>query len=185
MKQALALTLIASALSLPVAAHAQSFYVGGNIGSAKAKVNSTSQTADDSGAGFKVYGGYQLTPNFGAEVGYSKLGNTDASYKGVKGAHIKPHALYAAATATMPLSDQFSLFGKVGLSANRNKFEQPGGKLTDKYSKNGIMFGVGAAYNITPALALVAEYENYGKVQNNNLATVKADMFSAGLRYKF
>ena len=47
------------------------------------------------------------------------------------------------------------------------------------------MFGVGAAYSVTSALAIVAEYENFGKVLDKNEADTKAQMVSVGLRYKF
>jgi OOP family OmpA-OmpF porin len=47
------------------------------------------------------------------------------------------------------------------------------------------MFGVGAEFNFTKNVSMVAEYENFGKVIDENEANTKAQMVSVGLRYKF
>lgn len=184
MKQALFIALLAS-LAAPVAAQADDLYGGVNLGGARGRIDSNNAQSSSTNAGFKLYGGYQITPMFGAEAGYAYLGKGNVSVNGVDGGHLKPHALYAAGTATLPLNKDFALFAKLGVSANRTTIDMPAGQASVKSSKTSAMFGLGASYTITPALALVAEYENYGKTQNTQLASVKADMLSVGLRYKF
>ncbi|MFM9436576.1 OmpA-OmpF porin, OOP family [Janthinobacterium sp. CG_23.3] len=185
MKQALSIALLAAALTIPFAAQAQSAYAGASVGGVGLNIDSHDKTSSGNNFGGKLYGGYQFNPTFGVEAGYAILGDHDASVNGVDGAHIMPSALYVAGTATMPVSEQFSVFGKVGVTANRNRFELPGGIQTLKYRNNSPLFGVGASYNFTPTLALVAEYEHFGKVQSADRTTIKAQMLSAGLRYKF
>ncbi len=185
MKQAFSIALLACALTAPLAAQAQSAYAGASLGGIGLDIDSNDKTSNGHNYGTKLYGGYQLNPTFGVEAGYAVLGKHDASVNGVDGAHIKPAALYVAATATLPVSEQFAVFGKVGVSANRTTLELPGGKQERNYRNNSPMFGIGASYNFTPTLALVAEYEHFGKVQSADQTTIKAQMLSAGLRYKF
>jgi len=185
MKALSLIALLGCALALPVAAQADNLYVGASLGGARGRIDSNGNQSSATNTGFTLYGGYQFNPTFGAEAGYAYLGNADASYNGVDGAHIKPHALYAAATATLPLSTDFALFAKAGVAFNHTRFEMPGGNQTLDNGNTTPMFGVGARFNITPAMALVAEYDNYGKVQREDFAHIKADMISFGLRYAF
>lgn len=184
MKPALIIALIA-ALGAPFAAQAENAYVGASAAAVKLRIDSNNHKSHGNDAGFKVFGGYQFNQTFGAEAGLAALGDHDVSVSGIDGGHIKPSALYLAATATMPLANRFSVFAKAGVSRNRNTFDLPGGMQSHKYNNTAPLLGLGASYSITPALALVAEYENFGKVQDSGNTKVKAEMLSAGLRYKF
>ncbi|MBW8723214.1 MAG: outer membrane beta-barrel protein [Polaromonas sp.] len=121
-------------------------------------------TDGDSSKGmYKLYGGYQITPNWGVELQYSDLGNRDVVARTAAGAPIVTGSLklsqYSiAGTGTLPLGRDFSLFGKLGVSKNRGKITILGqGNSGDKSS---LMAGVGVAYNITPALAVRLEYSS-------------------------
>ena len=185
MKPALTLALIAAALGAPFAAQAENTYVGASVGAVQLRIDSENHKSHGNDAGFKVFGGYQFNQTFGAEAGLAALGDHGVSVNGVDGGHIKPSALYLAATASKSLTSELSLFGKAGVSRNRSRFELPGGTQTLKHNNTALLLGVGANYQFTPALALVAEYENFGKVQDSGNTKVKADMLSVGLRYKF
>ncbi len=185
MKPTLIIALFAAALGAPFSAQAENAYVGASAGAIDLRIDSNNHKSHGNDAGFKVFGGYQFNQTFGAEAGLAALGDHDVSVSGVDGGHIKPSALYLAATATMPLTKEFSVFAKAGVSRNRSTFDLPGGTQRHKYNITTPLLGLGASYNITPALALVAEYENFGKVQDSGNTKVKAQMLSAGLRYKF
>lgn len=191
MKQKLLVALLGTALALPMAVQAQGAYVGVNVGRAEQKLSIDEVgSIKENSTGFKLYGGVDFTKNFGLELGYAVLGKLEESATdGVDTASfsMKPRAFYVAATGTIPLNDQFSFFGKAGLSANRTKISASFNDQSDSdtESETSLMFGIGAAYNFTKNLALVAEYENYGKVLKDDGADLKANMLSLGLRYKF
>jgi OOP family OmpA-OmpF porin len=191
MKKQVLVTLLGAALALPLAAQAEGGYIGANIGRAEQK-----WSVDDAGSmkdedtSFKLYGGVNFTKNFGVEVGYVYFGEFSASgTDGLNSASIssKPTSLYLAATGTLPLNDQFSLFAKAGVSANSTKLRATlnGFSVSGTEDDTSAMFGIGAAYNFTKNVALVAEYENFGKVFKEDGLNLKADLISIGLRYKF
>jgi OOP family OmpA-OmpF porin len=179
MKKQVLVAILGSALALPLAAQAEGGYVGVNVGSAKTKESFDGISRSEKNTGYKLYGGFDFTKNFGAEIGYVDFGKVSdpiGSYK--------TRAFYAAATGTLPLNEQFSLLAKVGVTANRLKWNENGGDSGTEKNTNA-MFGVGAAYNFTKNLSVVAEYENFGKAVDEADGNVKVDLFSVGLRYKF
>jgi OOP family OmpA-OmpF porin len=183
MKKVALIATIAS-LAIPFAAHAEGSYLGVNVGSAKQKysVNGNSGSARDTAA--KIYGGYNFDKNFGIEAGYADFGNAQKTFAGGTTVNAKSHAFYVAGTATAPINDQFAVFAKLGVTANRSKISSSLGDNTTKNNTDAII-GVGASYAITKELSAVAEYENFGKVAKGNGGDVKAEMYSVGLRYKF
>lgn len=191
MKKQLLVVLLGTALAAPIAAYAEGAYVGFNAGRAEQKVSIEEGSLKDNKTGYKLYGGFGFNQNFGVEAGYVHFGKLSASgTNGVDTASIssKPQALYVAATGTLPLNDQFSLFAKLGVSFNRTKVSTvlngvPDGSGTE--NRTTALLGIGAAYNFTKNLALVAEYEDFGKVIKEDGVDLKANLLSIGLRYKF
>lgn len=106
--------------------------------------------------GFKPTLGYQLTPRFAVESAYADMGSN----------HLN---LNVAGLGLVPMSDQFSLFGKVGytLVGVRPAIDLGGLTLTASPEKSGTGTGMGASmglglggiYQISPKLGLRAEYE--------------------------
>ena len=96
-------------------------------------------------------------------------------------------AIYAAATGTLPLNAEFSLFAKVGVTQNHTKAKLNliGFSASESKNKTAALFGIGAAYNFNKNLSAVAEYENFGKTMSQDGMKLKADLLSIGLRYKF
>ncbi|MFJ7567609.1 outer membrane protein [Herminiimonas sp. NPDC097707] len=191
MKKQLLLALLGTALTVPLAAYAEGAYVGVNVGRAEQKVSIAEGSLKDHTTGYKLYGGYGFNQNFGVEGGYVDFGKGSASVTnaGVTSTiSAKPRSFYLAATGTLPLNEQFSLFAKLGVSFNRTKihFEDTTGD-SENSSKNRTtaLIGIGAAYNFTKNLALVAEYEDFGKVLKEDGVDLKANLLSIGLRYKF
>ena len=121
------LLCIGAGAALASSAYAQG-YVGIGVGQGNASLPSVSTTvlglaftgaSDKSSAtAYKLYGGYQFTPNWGLEAGYNDLGNKYSVAGSLGGtpynATYKMDNWYVAATGTLPLQGGFSLLGKIG-----------------------------------------------------------------------
>ncbi len=167
-------------------------YVGLGIGSASL----TGLEGTESGVTFsggnsaktsvKIFGGYQITPMWGVEAQYATLGKRElvGSFNNsvVFTESFKVSQFSIAATGTLPLTNSFALIGKLGASANSAKF------AGESESATSLMYGIGVSYKITPAIAVRAEYEDFGKISKEsgvNNSSVKAKNFSLGLQYSF
>ncbi len=121
---------------------AAQMYVGAGAGAAK------TNTHEDS---WKLYGGYQFNPTWGAELGYNDLG----SYRG---GDIESWTL--AGTGTLPLNAQWSLLAKLGAAFNRPTF-------AGASDHTGVLVGLGVGYSINRNLGLRLEYEDFGKLSDS------------------
>lgn len=156
--------------------------LGGAIGQSNARMpNSVGDSSDTS---YKAFGGYQFSPNVGAEVGYNNLGKDFTMTVPGGVATGKLTNWYGAAVGTIPLGSGFSLLGKLGLARNEADFGGAG-----KDTRTGLMMGVGAEYAISPTLSARLEYEDYGKFTDGGFAgnggSIKADSVNLGLKARF
>jgi OmpA-OmpF porin, OOP family len=164
-------------------------YVGGAIGAfGAAATNGTlkeSNSGSKNGSGAKLFAGYQLTENFGAELGFIRsstlkrsliVGNTNVEQKG------SVNALYLAGTGRFAIGEQFALTGKLGLA--RGKFSGTNVLPTASAitgSGTGLLASVGAEYRLTTKLAATIEYDYLPKTSNR----LKSAMISAGVKVTF
>jgi OmpA-OmpF porin, OOP family len=190
----LAGAIAAAFVAMPASAQ---WYVGGGVGSSKINGADGVVTplmitgADSNKASVKIYGGYQFTPNWGVEAQYADLGNRDFAIRNLAGVQLATGSLKAtqfsiAGTGTLPLSSNFSLFGKLGISSNHGKIAAVG--VADRGTKTSPLVGVGVAYNFNPKLAVRLEYEDFGKFSNDGGASggaIRANNFGLSLQYAF
>lgn len=167
---------------------AAQFYVGASAGWSDYKsgnaVNLTNGSVDGEDTGFKVFGGYQFSRNFGLEVSYLDFGK--ATYSGLSGGtpltggQAATDGLNFSAVGTLPLTPQFDLFGKVGIMNWETKASFVVGSTpgTQRDDGNDLTYGIGVAYNFTPNLALRAEWERFKAVDD-------IDLMSIGVAFKF
>lgn len=183
MKKNMLIALVAAAVLAPVAAQAES-YLGANAGRSDLKLSVDGIGSEkDHDTAFKIYGGYQFNPVFGIEAGYADLGKAEVSAAGITVSG-RPKSIYLAATGTLPLNDRFALFGKVGAASSRTTVKATG-DLDSKEKNTTALLGVGASFAITPSVLAVAEYENFGKVIDEDGGNLKANVLSLGIRVKF
>lgn len=146
-------------------------YVGGNVGySAATGLNDDSINKDD-GASYSVFGGYQLTDNVAAEIGYTKLPKL-----GTDGATAKSDMWTVQGVFSTPVAQDVSVFGKAGLAFGQMK---AGGEKIDGVSP---VVGFGAEYAFAPNLSAVGEVSyvhDFGGASHGNMTT------SLGLKYRF
>ena len=181
MKKNILIALIAAAAIAPVAAQAES-YVGNSIGRGEQKL-SGDFSAKDHATTYKFFGGYQFSTNFGIEAGWADLGKMEVSGGG-DSFSTHPRSLYVAATGTYPLAEGFALTGKIGAARTRTTLSVTG-EGDEKESKTALLLGVGGTYAITPTVQAVVEYEHFGKIIDEDGASLKANVLSVGVRFKF
>ncbi len=206
-----ALAVTAGAL-IASSAHAQ-FYLGGGVGRGhvslpgvteqEAGVTVTGSAGRTSDTTYKLYGGYQLTSNWGVELGYNDLGNKYSVNVGVIAgtaafnatANGKVSNWYVAGTGTLPLGNGFSLLGKLGLVRNHSAADDVciSGFCTSPPSSDRTqrLLGVGVAYALNDRLALRFEYEDFGKVSKEDFwetggsGAIEANAWNLSLKYAF
>ena len=163
---------------------------------------------DDSGLGWKLFGGYNFNQYFGAEFAYVDLGEVEAGVSrdqarkngialdavNISGA-IEGYTL--AGVVRYPVSRQFEIFAKAGafswrVDANLDQGFFDGRRTYERgspsYKGISYVFGFGAEYDITENLSLRAEWERYGydfdkdKIKKTD---GDVDFFSAAVVYAF
>jgi OOP family OmpA-OmpF porin len=140
------------------------FYGGLNLGASRL------DKSDDHGSVFKLYGGYQLTENFGIEGGFLRLGNVENATQSAKA-----RAFYTGGTARWQFGDRFSVNGLLGVAQR-----QVSGDIdTDN---TAVIVGFGAQYRLTPRLELTASLDHLADVTEESAST---DLVTAGIVYRF
>jgi len=175
-----------AAISCNVALADPASYVSASIGSAEQKLSDSGLTFSDSDTAFQIAAGYRYTPNFGAEVGYTHFGTGTISVSGAS-VSAKPQSVYLAATGAWNATPEFALTGKLGIARTSTKVESrdAGFFESETEKKTSLVYGVGVSYAITPMVAAIADYQNFGKIVDRDGGTLKAHVVSAGVRVSF
>jgi OOP family OmpA-OmpF porin len=148
-------TLMAGALLAAglASAHAEGLYIGGGIGTPDyhSSINGIGGGGgNNSGTGVKLYGGYQLTPNFAIEGGAFNLGRTDDA-TGIA----KTRGIYADGVGSYEFAPKWSVLGSVGVADAR--FTTTNGDD----SSPALKLGAGVQYDLTHQTALRLQYDHY------------------------
>ena len=172
------------------------FYAGASFGQTKAKsvcngVVAAGLSCDDSDTAGRIFGGYQFNRNFALELAYAELGKVNAS--GVvatvpQSGNWKARSWDMMAVGIMPLSEQFSLLGKLGVALWRldSTLTPTGiGSVQQSPSGTSATYAVGGQYDFTQRVGMRVEWQKYKDIGND--AGVKSDVavFSLGALYKF
>ncbi len=186
-----------AALSVHAQVHAQAStakevigpYIGAAFGAAfgnREIDDSNSSNDEHAGRGAKLFGGYQLTENFGVQAGYVRMRDLNQN-TGTGATLVKQtatgHSAYGAGTARLPLGQSFALTGKVGVSFGKVTDASPSTAATNSLlgSKTSLLVGTGAEYVLNHNVAFSVELESYGKISNQ----VKANSLTVGTRFAF
>ena len=191
-----------------IADNAPGWYVGGNVGRTSTdfdndrinnslagqgfRINSIAEDKRDTG--YKLFGGYQLNRNFAVEGGYFDLGRFNYGFTTVPAGSFngetRVRGLNLDLVGIVPLSDRFSVFGRVGAAyaQTRSSSSRTGnfflGNVDSRNNDTNVKVGLGLEYAFTPALSLRGELERYrinDPVRNKGYI----DMASVGLVYRF
>lgn len=164
-----------------IAAHAsaadKTWYIGGDVGSSQFKALGDSERKTGYGATL----GYSLNPNVAFELQARRLGKwKDGS------STLSADALQASVLGIVPISKEFSMYGRLG--ASRNTLDLSQGNLNYSLRSTKTVFGFGGDYALDKNLSLRAEYSNLGKHKigtNSGSVDVKVQQVNLGLNYGF
>jgi len=171
LKPVLATLLVAGSL-VGLSAHAEGLYAGGSVGSQNYPSTLNGNSTSGSALSGKLYGGYQLNPNFAVEAGLTELGAVNNA-----AGQTDSYGSFVDAVGLLPLSPQWKLLGSVGLA--HMSVNTP----TGNDGGNGFKLGMGAEYALTKTVAIRGEWERY---QLNAFGDKpNADQFTLGLKVGF
>src|SRR6266446_6396799 len=165
--------LAAFAISIPAFAADTGGYLVGMFGQTKIKdVDTTglnNVSLDDTSTGIKLGGGYAFNRNFAVEGAYVDLGK--AKVTGTFGGNnasetIKASGLVVTAVGMVPINQQFSLLGRLGLINATVKADASVGNASASVKSTDMKttFGIGVAYSFTQQFAVRADYDVYQKL---------------------
>lgn len=199
----LAITTFTSPLAL---ADDSGWYVGGNVGQSRARLNEQ-KIADDVipiantyldhntiDGGYKLYGGYQFNPHVSLEAGYFDLGEFQFNHitipDGLMKTNMQVRGFNLDVVGYLPFTEKLSAFGRLGVTRalTQDTFTGTGaatafgGKLSDRdtFPKAG----VGLEYKFTDNLSMRLESERY-RISNALTDHNNIDLFSVGVVYRF
>jgi OmpA-OmpF porin, OOP family len=154
------------------AARAEGLYIGGSLATPHYGDNINGLSIGNSGISGKLFGGYQLNPNFAVEAGVADLGRISD-----ENGSIKSYGEYVDAVGLLPLNERWSILGSVGAAH------------VDIDTSNGddrgaaLKLGLGAEYALNKDVALRGEYENYRVAAFDSHPNV--GQYSFGVRVNF
>ena len=205
--------LVLATAALASSAYAEDLYVVGSVGQSKfhgANEQTYDATLSNSGSvvqssnlkdtdtGFKLLLGHQFSPNFALEGGYVNLGKSKfnaALNDGNASANLKSYGGVLDAVGILPLSNEFSVFGKGGLYVGKTSLNVSNSSAasasafsgTDSSWKTSLNYGAGVSYALNKNVSLRGEYERFSRVGDDASTGGKAnvDLLSVGIAAKF
>jgi len=173
-----AAALLAGLCSLPAGATG-GLYLGGGVGTAAVKEDTSAGTLDADNAGYKAFVGYRFDQvpivDLAVEGGYANFGEPSQTVGGQE-LKLKLHGAYAAGLLIFPIGP-VDLYGKGG--AYNWKSELSVGGSTSSRSGTDPFYGVGAGFYVWK-IGIRAEYERY-QVKDVD----RVEMFSINALFQF
>lgn len=187
------------------AADEKGWYLGAGYGQSEASVDtakissnligsgytSASTTADETDTGWKLFGGYQFTRNWGVEFAYMDSGKVTVNSRATAAGATDVYRTEAtskgwsiAGVGTVMVSDTFGVFGKLGafrwnldtkcsLVTNATgtgtcagTTGPSAGPANRSASGTDLTYGIGLKYNLTKQASLRVEWEQFKDVGN-------------------
>jgi OOP family OmpA-OmpF porin len=163
-----------------LAQNAGHFYGGIGAGQAQSKIDNdqisstligapaTSITNDKSDTAYKAFGGYQFNQYLGMEAGYFNLGEfgfKSTAPAGTLDGRIKVDGMNIDLVGTMPVNDQLSVLGRIGVHNARTREAFTGTVvLNNPNTENkdtNYKAGIGFSYKFSQSMNLRGELERY------------------------
>lgn len=181
LKSSAALILLATLIgSFCAQAEDAGWYLGASIGRSSVDEDLDGATLDDDATAFRLYGGFDFNEYFGVEAQYIDFGTIEESASiGALTVNVDADAngFGLAGVGRLPLSEKFSLSGKLGFHAWDVDLTTNG--IDDSDSDQDLYLGAGAEFRFADTWRVVGEVERY------TLDDVDVLVFSLGARVRF
>lgn len=176
------LVFLSTLFASSVQAAAGESYIGFGYGTTSTETGVTPVTAslDEDDSGFKLFGGHQMNDNLAIEGFYADLGEATVSgdagdtfiYGGILYQFLVNNGklayegtvLGANALLSLPVSDSFSLFGKLGMALWEVDVTASGSGISSSSASDDgtdFFYGVGASYRFNQDWSVRGEYDMY------------------------
>jgi OOP family OmpA-OmpF porin len=175
--------LWASAALAQAEATGAGWYLGGGI---------RPPTVADSDIGYRNFAGYRFTRHWGVELGYSDLGHGNESLDpgalALQRSGSQTSAWTLAGTGVLPLGNDFSLQGRLGLSVATPDATLMGsgigiGSAFPRYRPT-MLWGFGGQYDVTGNVGLRVDYNNFGRLVDDPNGA-RSDLWSINAVVRF
>ncbi len=175
---------VIAALALSSSVFAQG-YLGAAVGITKLSDSCTgTTTCDDTDTGMKIFGGFKLMPNWGAELGYFDFGKTTATLGALSG-ELKATGIGAGVAFSGPLAPGWQGVARLGVARIKTKVSGTLGGITASDSENHTKayYGLGVGYQLWPNLSLdaAADFSKWKFDTDSG----NARLLSLGVTYSF
>ena len=177
---------VACATATAAAPVSNDLYAGFGVGPSQQDISVNGYSDSNELTAYNFNGGYKFNPNFALEIGYAGFSKNSGGDANVS-ASIEPNSYYAAAVGIYPVSQAFSIYGKLGVARSRTRisarlFTQT---FATTQSETTLAAGFGVSYAVAPNIDLTLEYLNLGKVVKEDGFDVKAAQLTVGARFSF
>ena len=175
-----AIALLTQILLMQVATADGNWYVGAALGSADFDDTVDGFQLDTGSTAMRFYGGYSFNEHFSVDAGYVDLGHFDAFIdSGGNPIQISEDAdgFLFAATGSIPLSDRFSLYGRLG--AFLWDGESLIGNVDDNVSDVNAHLAAGIKAKVYKNLSVTVDWSRF------DLDGTNADLLAIGLQLGF
>lgn len=203
----LSLVVFAGIVSPLAMAGDSGWYLGGNVGQSRAKIDderiigsllgggftTTSIIDDNRELAYKVFGGYQFNKYFALESGYFDMGEFGFTATtvppGTLNGQMKLKGLNFDAVGMLPIANKFSAFGRIGVNyAETKSYFTGSGAIIAPANRSkraaNYKFGLGLQYDFTKSLGMRVEAERY-RIDDSVGNKGDIDFISLGLVYRF
>jgi OOP family OmpA-OmpF porin len=173
----------------PVAAQDMGFYAGLSLGQASASdacddlSGIPGISCDDKDTAWKILAGYQFNRHLAVELGYTNLGEVSAT-DGIDTVTVEATAIELVAVGMMPLANNFSIYGKIGMYRGDTEADVTGLPSVSE-SNTDLTFGLGVRYDFTRNLSARAEWQKYTDVGGGDIGESDIDVISLGVLFRF
>lgn len=142
----------------------RALYLGGGLG-----------LNDDDEALWRFFGGYRAHRNFAVEFGYIDMGQTH-----IAGTRVNASAWELVGLGIAPLTESFSLYGKLGGYRGTSK----GAGITHR--RNDLTYGFGGQYEVNRNLGVRLDWQRYTDLGGGGFGGVtNEDVMSLNAIYRF
>ena len=189
MKKITVAFLLSAAATAPAFAADNGFYAGVTLGQSKTDNIATNTTmTKDTDTVYGILAGYQFNKYLAVEAQYTGAGKYTATIPAGNNYSGKADAFSVTAVGILPVNDSFDFYGKLGFANVKTTLSAVPATADTGATRNAATIGLGAQYNVTPAVGIRLGWDRYGAaVTTASGATnhFNVNEYSLGAVYKF